>query len=93
MFGQVPFGYEKSQKVKNTVVVNEKEAKIVRYIFAMAAEGMGSSQIAKQLFLEQVPTATQMRYPKRSKKENHTWSATMIRSFLDNRFYLGEMAY
>lgn len=93
VFGQVPFGYEKSQKVKNTVVVNEKEAKIVRYIFAMAAEGMGSSQIAKQLFLEQVPTATQMRYPKRSKKENHTWSATMIRSILDNRFYLGEMAY
>lgn len=93
VFGQVPFGYEKSKEIKNMVIINEKEAKIVRYIFLMAAEGMGSSQIAKQLFLEQVPTATQLRYPERSKNKNHTWSATMVRSILDNRFYIGEMVY
>ena len=28
VFGQVPFGYEKSRELKNTVVVNEKEAEI-----------------------------------------------------------------
>ena len=49
VFGQVPFGYEKSKEVKNTVVVNEKEAGIVRYIFSLAVQGKSSTQIAKQL--------------------------------------------
>lgn len=33
VFGQVPFGYQKSTEVKNTVVVNEEEAQLVRRIF------------------------------------------------------------
>ena len=49
VFGQVPFGYEKSRELKNTVVVNEKEAEIVRYIFALAIGGNGSTQIARIL--------------------------------------------
>lgn len=94
VFGQVPLGYEKSREVKNAVIINEREAEIVRYIFSMAAEGMTTPQIAKRLFEEQIPTATQMRYPDRhSMKKNHTWSSTMVRHILDNRFYLGEMAY
>ena len=94
VFGQVPLGYEKSREVKNTVVVNEREAEIVRSIFTMAADGMSSVQIAKRLFEEKVPTATQLRYPDRSMlKEGHTWSSTMVRHILDNRFYLGEMSY
>lgn len=63
VFGQVPLGYEKSQEVKNAVVVNEKEAEIVRYIFSMAAEGMNCAQIARRLFEEGIPTATQLRRP------------------------------
>ncbi len=94
VFGQVPLGYEKSREVKNTVVVNEREAEIVRSIFSMAVDGMSSVQIAKGLFEEKVPTATQLRYPDRSMlKEGHTWSSTMVRHILDNRFYLGEMSY
>ena len=94
VFGQVPMGYEKSRKVKNTVIVNEREAKIVRSVFAMAADGMSSGQIARRLFEEKVPTAMQLRYPGRDGlKENHTWSSSMVRRILSNRFYLGEMAY
>lgn len=94
VFGQVPFGYEKSKEIKNAVIVNEREAEIVRYIFSLAVEGMSTTQIVKRLHAERVPTATQLRHPDKNPiKENHTWSMNAIRGILDNRFYLGEMAY
>lgn len=95
VFGQVPFGYEKSREVKNMVAVNEKEAKIVRYIFSLAVQGKSSTQIAKQLYEEDVPTITQVRKPEKTVQDGklHTWSAQAVRNILNNRFYLGEMAY
>lgn len=95
VFGAVPFGYEKSKEFKNTVIVNENEAKIVRYIFSLAMQGKSSTQIAKQLYEEKIPTITQMRKPdqKLLKGDSHTWSAQAVRIILNNRFYLGEMAY
>lgn len=93
--GRVPFGYEKSREEKNGIVVNPKEAEIVRYIFSLAALGKSSTQIARQLYKENVPTITQFR---RSGKEYQdgkvrTWSENAVRKILNNRFYLGEMAY
>lgn len=39
-------------------------------------------------------SSTQMRYPERKMaRENHAWSGTAVRALLNNRFYLGEMAY
>ena len=63
VFGQVPFGYAKSRTEKNTVIVNEKEAVIVRRIFSLAEQGMGAAQIARELIREKTPTITQMRHP------------------------------
>lgn len=94
VFGQVPFGYAKSRIEKNAVIVNEKEAEIVRHIFSLAEQGMSSTQIAKILVREQTPTITQMRCPGRKMaREHHAWSNTAVRGILNNRFYLGEMAY
>lgn len=94
VFGQVPLGYEKSREIKNQIIINEKEAEIVRYIFSLSIEGKSSTQIAKQLFEERIPTAMQIRCPKRAAKhKNMTWSADMVRKILSNRFYLGEMIY
>ncbi len=76
---------------KNDVIVNEKEAAVVRYIFALALQGKSSTQIARQLHAEGIPTPMQMR---RSDKQTHyTWSAQAVRNILNNRFYLGEMSY
>lgn len=61
VFGQAPFGYEKSKEVKNTIIVNEKKAQIVRHIFSLAMQGKSSTQIARQLYEEGVPTITQIR--------------------------------
>ena len=95
VFGQVPFGYEKSRELKNTVVVNEKEAEIVRCIFALALDGNGSTQIARILNEKGIPTKTQMRHPERAGKSGRmqAWDNVSVRAVLNNRFYLGEMAY
>ena len=95
VFGQVPFGYEKSKEEKNAVIVNEREAEIVRYIFSLAVQGKTSVQIARQLFEENVPTITQIRKPEKKYTDGkvRSWSATSIRRILNNRFYLGEMVY
>ena len=95
VFGQVPFGYEKSKEVKNAVIVNEKEAEIVRYIFSLALEGKSSTQIARQLYEENIPTIMQMRRPDKEYTDGRVriWSVTSIRTMLNNRFYLGEMIY
>lgn len=94
IFGQAPLGYAKSRSEKNKIIVNEKEARIVRYIFALAEEGRSSTQIAKRLIEEQIPTAARLRFPERKTgKEYFTWSGAAVRNILNNRFYLGEMAY
>lgn len=46
----------KKQGRKNAVIVNEREAEIVRYIFSLAVQGKTSTQIARQLYEENVPT-------------------------------------
>ena len=95
VFGQVPFGYEKSKEEKNAVIVNEREAEIVRYIFSLAVQGKTSVQIARQLYEENVPTITQIRKPEKKYTDGkvRSWSETVVRKILNNRFYLGEMAY
>ncbi len=95
VFGQVPFGYRKSTKERNTVIVGEKEAEVVRYIFSLAMQGKGSTGIAAQLQREGIPTITQMRRPdkKTGNGKTHAWSSQAVRNILNNRFYLGEMAY
>lgn len=95
VFGQVPFGYRKSPKERNRVIVEEKEAEVVRYIFSLAMQGKGSTEIAVQLQREGIPTITQMRRPdkKAGDGKKHAWSSQSVRNILNNRFYLGEMAY
>lgn len=78
----------KKQRRKNAVIVNEREAEIVRYIFSLAVQGKTSVQIARQLFEENVPTITQIRKPEKKYTDGkvRSWSATSIRRILNNRF-------
>lgn len=55
---------------------------------------MTATQIARKLHEEKIPTAAQMRHRGAvAEREHHTWSGSMVRNILNNRFYLGEMAY
>lgn len=93
VFGQAPFGYQKSTTLKNVVEINEKEAEIVRYIFSLAEEGKQSCAIAKRLHSEQIPTIAQMRNRKPPEGKGYLWDSGAVRRILNNRFYLGEMSY
>lgn len=95
VFGQVPFGYMKSPVEKNKIIINKEEAEIVRYIFSLAVLSKSSTQIARQLCREGVPTIMQIRRPDKYAGDGkvHAWSAQAVRNILNNRFYLGEMTY
>lgn len=95
IFGQVPFGYRKSEEDRHKVVINENEAELVRFIFFMAEQGMSNIQIARKLNDEHIPTVGTIRLMQRGKRISgmQKWSDTVIGEILKNRFYLGEMAY
>ena len=54
-----PFGYLKDPEDKNSWIVDEDAAKIVRQIFAWCVDGLGPTQIAKRLKAAKVPTPTE----------------------------------
>ena len=71
-------GYDKGEK--GTLVVNGKEAEIVRLIYKMFLEGHTTHGIAKYLTAQGIPT------PGGKKK----WESTPIRSILTNEKYKGD---
>lgn len=94
VFGQLPLGYKKDKENKGKIVIDSKEADIVRYIFSLADQGMSCIQIAKILYRNHIPTARQLRsLTSKELPKNQTWSDAAVRKILKNRFYLGEMAY
>ena len=54
-----PFGYLKDPEDKNSWIVDEDAAKIVRQIFAWCVDGLGPTQIAKRLKAAKVLTPTE----------------------------------
>ena len=68
--GYPPYGYESQD---GEMVINEEEAKWVRWIFEQALSGVASARIAKQLNEKQVPS-----------RRNGNWTPTTIRGMLTN---------
>lgn len=77
----VPLGYDWSNEVKFPVV-NEIEAKIVRYIYNLYEEMQSTTQVAYRLNNENTPT-----------KRGGKWSAKTIGDILRNPFYIGTYRY
>ena len=86
--GGVCYGY-KAERIDASgatrLVVNEVEAKVVRQIFEMCANGMSLKGIAKELNARVVP-------PPRSKSSSKiaSWCPTAIREMLRRPLYSGE---
>lgn len=71
-----PYGYE---NVDGKMVINRKQAEIVKYIFAEALAGKGTQKIADSLNHKGVPS-----------KKGSRWHATAIRGILRNEKYTGD---
>lgn len=73
-----PFGYDANEN--GELVLNAEEAPVVRRIFQMCLEGMGSVRIANALQAGAVPT-----------KRGSVWQPGTIRAILSNITYTGDV--
>lgn len=93
-----PFGYEKAPDDRHMLVICEEEAAVVREIFSLALQGMTSSQTAKKLNLENIPTPMEFKIRKgktsrKPKGDKFYWSNSVICSILRNPVYAGDVEY
>ncbi len=68
-------------KVKKEIIINEKEAKVVRKVFNYYISGIGTARIAKKLEEEGI----------RAPKGGKTWSPSVIKDMLRNVKYVGDL--
>lgn len=96
--GNAPFGYEKDPDDRHMLIPTEDEAEIVRKIFGYRLRGLTSTQIAKQLNTENVPTPIEFKVRKgktsrKPKGDKFYWSGSVVCSILRNPVYAGDVEY
>lgn len=90
------YGYEKSQKDKHALIIDEAAARYVREIFNMCEAGYSDSAIAKYLNRNQIACPARYKYEKgllhHEKYENTSgWYPQTVAAILVNRIYVGDM--
>lgn len=93
--GRCPFGYKKDPINKNHLIINEKQAEIVRLIFDFALKGKTYHFIAQELTKRNIKTpASYYNYVWNAKclsQEYGIWVDTTIKAILTNRIYVGDI--
>jgi DNA invertase Pin-like site-specific DNA recombinase len=94
-----PYGYRKAESSKNQLVIDEECAAVVRRIFALSLNGMGSTAIARLLNKEGVPSPLMVRTQRTEKfycngcKEPNHWTAGTVSRILSDQRYTGDAVY
>ena len=94
--GAIPYGYRRDPKDKNHLLIDEEAAKVVRRIYQMVIDGMGSQAIANQLTADNVliPSAY-LEQSEHGESRNHSyhdpcrWNCTAVSYILDKQEYMG----
>ena len=88
-----PYGYKKDPNNKFHLVINKKEAEVVKRVFRLYLEGNGLTKIAQILTKDGVQVPGESRNIGKTRKTAlySSWKQTTIRRILDNRVYLGEL--
>ena len=88
-----PYGYKKDPNNKFHLIINEKEAEVVKRVFRLYLEGNGLTKIAQILTKDGIPVPGESRNIGKTRKTAlySSWKQTTIRRILDNRVYLGEL--
>ena len=94
--GAIPYGYKRIKGDKQTLVVDEPAAEVVRKVFRLACQGVGVTAIAERLTEEKVliPSAYTAKYSPencrhRTVIDPYRWNATTVGYILDRQEYLG----
>ena len=90
-----PFGYLKDPEDKNSWIVDEDAAKIVRQIFAWCVDGLGPTQIAKRLKAAKVLTPTEHwlsigRNCSKPPAVPYNWCSATMADILSKQEYCGD---
>ena len=90
-----PFGYLKDPEDKNSWIVDEDAATIVRQIFAWCVDGLGPTQIAKRLKAAKVPTPTEHwlsigRNCSKPPAVPYNWCSATVADILSKQEYCGD---
>ena len=94
--GAIPYGYKRDPEDKNHLLIDEEAAKLVRRIYQMVIDGMGSQAIANQLTADNVliPSAY-LEQSEHGESRNHSyhdpcrWNCTAVSYILDKQEYMG----
>lgn len=94
--GAIPYGYRRDPEDKNHLLIDEEAAKVVRRIYQMVIDGMGSQAIANQLTADNVliPSAY-LEQSEHGESRNHSyhdpcrWNSTAVSYILDKQEYMG----
>ena len=94
--GSIPYGYKRTKEDKQQLLVDEPAAEVVRKIYRLACQGVGTTAIAEQLSAEKVliPSAYAAKYFPENCRHNemadpYRWTATTVGYILDRQEYLG----
>ena len=90
----VPYGYKKDTENPKQWLIDEPAAKVVRYIYQLAMEGLGTTKIARRLEREEIltPTAYYASIGRKTRNPfttSYAWAETSIEHILDNMQYTG----
>ncbi len=94
---KAPYGYVKAPADKNHLLIDERFAPTVRYVFQMAKVGVGRVQIARRLTAEKIPRPVVAAAEKfecydryiTTDESAYKWSMGSVREILRNPVYKG----
>lgn len=90
------YGYKKNVNDKNTLIIDEDAANVVKRIFQMFIDGYSYFEIAVKLTEENILNPTNYKISKGYKFYNpnacnNKWSLNTIKKIINNRTYIGDM--
>lgn len=90
IYGTAPYGYKKGLQ-KNTIVIDDEAALVVKKIFSMACAGNTITDICRHLNADGIPTPSVYLASVRGKyKTRSFWTYDSVRNILINRIYTGD---
>ena len=88
--GIAPYGYKKSIEDKHQLVIDDKQAKIVKRIFEEYSIGKLLSEIVKNLNEDKIPSPNNN---SNNGETRYNWTQDTLRRMLSNKVYLGHLEY
>lgn len=93
------YGYQKDPRNKGKLMIDEEAARVVRLIFDLFLDGMGSGKITRYLNDKEIPNPSRYKElhsggkPRNNEIEDceGLWNRTTVKRILKNEMYLGNM--